>query len=73
MQASFARWTAGAAVLTQAVVIVLLDAEFRGGKGIPHALKRGYLNRLTARVELVPFPVVKCENIFTVVSAAEER
>jgi hypothetical protein len=50
-----------------------LDAEVRGSKGTPQALKRGYLNRLKARVELVPFPIVKRENIFTVVNAAEER
>ena len=32
----------------------------------------GYLNRLTARVELVPFPTVKRGSIFTVVNAAND-
>jgi hypothetical protein len=39
-------------------VTILLDAEVRGSKGTPQALKRGYVNRLMARVELVPFRVV---------------
>jgi hypothetical protein len=59
IQPRFARWTGRRRALPNwAVVTVLQDAEVRGSKGTPQALKRGYVNRLTARVELVPFPVV---------------